>query len=149
MRAPDLPQARMATTLTLKVPRVDWAAVIAGAKTQFRACGRGYPTFDKVELPRPVVLYSRQPFRAEPETRIAVLENVYKEPLAAITDEGLAAEGVADLAEFRRYWIERHTRGGGFKPLAIVNVYCIALWQDDDLERFGDVFMRYFYGPWL
>lgn len=144
----DVIPVHRACTLRLRVPREDWAPVIAGTKTQFRGVGRGCPNFDKVQLPRPIVLYSHQPFREEAETRLAVLEQVWKEPLAAITPEGLAAEGMSDVKEFRRYWIDRHKRSG-FKPLAMVTVYSIELWREGDRERFGDNFMQFFYGPWL
>lgn len=150
---PELP-VRRASTLTLKVARVDWAPVIAGTKTQFRGNGRGSPTFDNVQLPRPVVLYSVQPIRRDVETRLAVLERVRREPLASISPEDLAAEGMADLKEFRLYWTARHRnrghgKGAGFKPLQIVNVYELSLWREGDRERFGDVFMQFFYGPFL
>lgn len=146
-RPPEIPLYR-ATTLSLRVPRVDWAAVSAGTKTQFRACGRGAPQFSRVKLPRPVVLHSKPVFTQERMTRLGVLEDVYREPLGAITPEGLAAEGIESLAEFRRYWILRNPTGG-FKPLTLVHVYCISLWQDSDRERFGGVLIDHLYGPWL
>lgn len=145
--AVDLP-IRSAQTLRLQVPRVDWAPIIAGVKTQLRRNGRGAPQLHRVSLPRPIVIYSVQPFRTDPETRLAVIESVSKEPLGAITPEGLAAEGFESLGEFRRYWMERHSRGQ-FKPLGIVNVYTLRPWRAGDREHFGEVLLSFLYGPWL
>jgi hypothetical protein len=135
-----------ASTLFLRVPRVDWAAVIAGEKTQFRRVGHTLAS-DNMSFPRPVVLHSRPPYRDTIEMRLAVLEDISREPLGAITAESLAAENIADLRAFRRYWISRHKVG--FRPLTIVNVYCIALWQPGDRERFADVLFEHLYGTWL
>lgn len=142
---PELP-VRSAKTLMMRVPRVDWAAICAGTKTQLRGVGGGMPAFGNVKLPRPIVIYSFVRFRATAEQRLHVIESVELEPLGAITPEGLAAEGMADLKEFRRYWIERYD---GFKPLCVVKVYTLRPWQDGDRERFGDVLLSYLYGPWL
>jgi hypothetical protein len=142
-------ERRRASTLVLYVPRMDWAAVTAGVKTQWRAAGRGAHKYDEMALPRPVVLHSQSAFHREPDVHLAVLENVYREPLGAITAEGLAAEGMASLADFRVYWKERHKGSIGFKPLTIVNVYCVRPWCDGDRERFGDVLLEHLYGRWL
>jgi hypothetical protein len=141
-------QRRSIKTPMLYVPRVDWSAVTAGVKTQWRAAGRGNPKF-KLELPCPVVLHSQTIFRAEPDVCLAILEDVRREPLGAISPEDLAAEGMANLQEFRRYWTLRHGDGLGFRPLTIVNVYSVRLWRDGDRERFGDVLLEHLYGRWL
>lgn len=133
-------------TLSLRVPRVDWSAITAGTKTQLRHGARFGASFR--DLPRPVVLYSFQQFRRDADFKLAVLEDCYKEPLGAITPEGLAAEGVADLKAFRTYWSHRHHRGG-FDPLLTVAVYCLAPWRAGDRARFGDVLMERLYGEWL
>lgn len=138
---------RRTSTLFLRVPRVDWAAVIAGQKTQFRRVGRSLAA-DNMSFPRPVVLHSKPDYRDVTEVRLAVLEDIFREPLGAITPEGLAGEDVADLAEFRRYWARRHPHAG-FKPLTIVAVYRISLWQPGDRERFAELLLEHLYGPWL
>lgn len=143
---PEIPR-RTAATLSLRVPRVDWAPICAGTKTQLRIAGR-WSRFSQEALPRPIVLYSFQRYRSTAEFRLGVLEETIREPLGAITPEGLAAEGMADLKEFRRYWSDRHHQSG-FRPLTAVTVCCLRLWQDDDRERFGDILLTYLYGPWL
>ena len=147
-RHPDELVRRQLTTLFLRVPRGDWAQVIAGEKTQFRRIGRGPGATSNVEYPRPIVLHSKPEFRDVLEVRLAVLEDVFKEPLGAITPEGLAAENMPDLKAFRHYWSARHRRSR-FKPLTIVNVFCFSLWHDDDRERFGALLLEHLYGPWL
>lgn len=139
---------REASTLSLRIPRVDWAAVSAGTKTQLRAAGRSAPRFQHVKPPRPIVLYSFLRYRDTGEYRLHVLEDVFHEPLGAITPEGLAAEGMPDLKEFRRYWSARHS-DSGFRPLTSVTVYCLRPWRDGDREYFADVLLTYLYGPWL
>lgn len=139
---------RQTKTIQLKVPRVDWAAVIAGEKTQWRDTAHG-PQFDLTDLPRPVVLHSYQKFRRDAEARLAVLESAEREPLGAISPESLAAEGMASLSDFRKYWIERHKRVGYFMPLTTVMVYTVRPWQPDDREHFADKLLTYLYGPWL
>lgn len=139
---------RKASTLSLRVPRVDWAAISAGTKTQLRGVGRGMPRFLAITPPRPIVLYSFMRFRDTAEFRLHVLEDVFYERLGAITPEGLAAEGMADLKEFRRYWSDRHHQSG-FKPLTRVTVYCLRPWRDGDRERMADILIDHLYGPWL
>jgi hypothetical protein len=142
-------ERRQTGTLVLYVPREDWAAVTAGTKRQWRAGGRGGPIFDRVRLPCPVVLHSQTVFRGDPDTCLAVLEDVRREPLGAISPEDLAAEGMASLAEFRTYWKQRHNYNIGFKPLSIVSVYCVRPWRDGDRERFADQLLEHLYGAWL
>lgn len=133
------------STAILRVPRVDWSAIIAGTKTQLRHGPRGKPLGT---LPRPVVVYSHQNFKSDADARLVALEDITREPLGAISPEGLAAEGFDSLKEFRRYWALRH-HSHTFNPLLIVNVYHLALWTDGDRARFGDKLMTDLYGDWL
>jgi hypothetical protein len=140
------PAPRKASTLMLHVPRVDWTAVSTGVKTQWRSARNNAPRYN---TPRPVVLQSQSALGTEPETCLAVLEDVHREPLGAISPEDLAAEGMASLAEFRSYWKQRHNYSIGFQPLTIVTVFSVRLWRDGDREFFADVLLEHLYGPWL
>jgi hypothetical protein len=143
------PCRQVIKTPMLRVPRHDWAAITTGAKRQFRICGRGNPpTFTK-HLPTPVVLHSQTQFQTQPRTCMGVVEEVRREPLGAISPEDLEAEGFQTLAEFRRYWIDRHEYSVGFKPLSIVGVYTVRPWREGDRELFGEALLTYLFGQWL
>lgn len=139
---------RYASTLMLHVPRVDWANVSAGVKCQWRAVGHGDSPPKYGALPRPVVLHSQSAFHTDSQACLAVLEDVRKEPLGAISAEDLAAEGMADLAEFRAYWRARYTIAG-YRPLTIVHVYNVRQWRDGDRDFFAHELLEHLYGPWL
>lgn len=143
------PTQREATTLRLKVPRMDWPAVVCGEKRQFRLPVRMGPDLRFVDLPRPVVAYTLSPLIGEMETRLMVVTAFDRGPLGAITQEDIELEGFANLPEFRRYWKHRFHRTGGFKPLMPVNAYTLRPWAADDAESFGRVLLEHLYGEYL
>lgn len=139
---------RHATTLSLRVPRVDWAAICAGAKTEFRTSGRGSRAGVHIDLPRPVVAYSYAQYRQDPDTQLLVLEESWHEPLGAISAESLRREGFESMADFRRYWQGRHDHRL-FKPLSRVQAYRVRPWTPDDREPMADKLLSDLYGAWL
>lgn len=136
---------RHAKTLFLRVPAADWQLVTRGHKREFRAAsGRG-SGLHFVETPTPVVAYMER--RGKYESRLMVLEERRTEPLGAITEESLRAEGFETLAEFRRYWMKRERRR--FLPTRDCVVYRVRPWQPGDAESFAEVILERLYGEWL
>lgn len=148
-RSPDLPLAH-AYTQYLRIPLVDWPAISQGRKTEFRAAGRHAAPARKLKAPAPVVGYALQRFRADTESRLFVLEEVWTEPLMAISPESLSREGFRTIREFRVYWNKRHTKpGSGFKPFSTVNVYRLRPWREGDRDWLGARLIEHLYGDWL
>ena len=151
MARPSHEWKRVATTLFLRVPRGDWAAICAGSKTEFRASGKGARHGEHANLPKPVVAYSYLQYREEPQTALLVLEDSWVEPLGAISAESIAREGFASMSEFRTYWITRHTSHGGgtFKPLSRVQAYRVRPWTPEDRPAMADKLLVDLYGEFL
>jgi hypothetical protein len=124
------------------VPRGDWAAVVHGVKREFRV-----PQLSKIKAPRPVVLYSISD-TGDVDTAMAVLEDTWQEPLGAITQRSLLAEGFRAYAEFRGYWRRRHPKQG-FRPLTRVQVFAPRPWTPDDDVDQARWLLRELYGPFL
>lgn len=126
----------------LMVPRVDWPDVLAGAKTEFRHYGRlrfiG-------ETPRPAIIYSIAPATGEVESRLAILEWAWEEPMGALSPESLANEGFDDLGEFRRYIDQRYPKGG-FRPLAFTRCYRIRIATAEDRDEMAEWALRSLFG---
>ena len=138
-------QHRLSTTF-VRVHADDWPAVKNGIKREFRG-GRGASsrTFN-VECPTPVVAYCiRAP--NDYEARVMVLTNTWQEPLGAISDQSLAAEGFDTLAAFRRYWMLRERKR--FQPTRMVFVYQVRPWEPDDLTELGVKLIDRLYGDFL
>ena len=81
------------------------------------------------------------------DSKIMVLEDLWREPLGAISAESLAAEGFETLDEFRRHWIGRERRL--FPPLRITTVYRIRPWTPDDDQAMAECVLRHLYGEHL
>jgi hypothetical protein len=136
---------RTARTTFLRVPADDWIAVKRGVKREFRGGPGTASAFHGIEPPTPVVAYRVR--RGEHEAKLMVLERAWQEPLGAISEESLAAEGFESFAEFRRYWIRRTRRR--FMPTRRVWVYRVRPWSDADMEPLAlRLFMR-LYGEHL
>lgn len=146
---PEFPQ-RQVKTQFLRVPRVDWLKVRAGAKTELRAAGRHALGHWRLPvLPMAVVGYSFQRFRADADSCLLIVEKAWSEPLGSITAESLAAEGFAELADFKRYWRERHN-SVGYKPLSTVQVVQLRPFvPETDVRLIGDVLVDRLFGRWL
>ena len=77
-----------------------------------------------------------------------VLEAVWREPLGTISEESLANEGYATMAEFRRGWVIRERRR--FPLLDTVTVHRVRPWTPDDAAAMGDALLRHhLYGDLL
>lgn len=134
---------RSVKTAFLRVPEVDWPAVRQGIKREFRS---SYAALTKTQTPTPVVAWCKK--GDEYEHRFMVLTHVGREPLSAITPEGLAAEGFASFAEFRRYWVARHHRHR-FEPGRMVTVYRVRPWTPDDRSTMGEYLFDRIYGEYV
>lgn len=130
-------------TTFLRVPLVDWAAVSTGIKREFRGgSGRDVTQLWNVKPPTPVVAYTVYPGPRH-DAKLMVLTKTWREPLGAISDESLAAEGFIDIAHFRRYWMARTKRR--FTPLMQVQVYRVRPWAEGDDEILGAALVRRLY----
>lgn len=145
-RGPKPYRQRQTSTAFVRVPHAEWAAVKHGAKREFRAGSGQHSALWNVTTPSPAVAHSMNG-RGDYDSVLMVLENVWREPLGAISAESLTAEGFATFAEFRRAWVVREKRW--FPPLRITTVYRVRPWTDDDTARMGQVLLGHLYGDFL
>lgn len=136
---------RQARTIFLRVPAADWPLVSRGKKREFRAASGQVSALQFVEPPTPVVAYTER--RGQHEGIIMVLERRWREPLGAITEESLEAEGFHTFEAFRRYWMQREKRR--FRPTREVTVYRVRPWTPDDIEVFSLRILEHLYGEWI
>jgi hypothetical protein len=130
----------------VRVPRAEWAAVTCGSKREFRAaCGK-HSALWNVKVPTPAIAYTVSTL-GEYASMIMVLEDVWREPLGAISPISLAAEGFESISEFRRHWIEREHRP--FPPLRVTTVYRLRPWTAADDIEMADAVLRHLYGEHL
>lgn len=142
-RGPKPFTQRRMSTVFVRVPSAEWAAVRYGHKREFRAaCGK-HSALWSVATPTPAVAYTVNSY-GHYDSALMVLDDVWREPLGAITAESLAAEGCESFAEFRRAWIEREKRW--FPPLRMTTVYRIRPWAQDDDAQMADLLLRRLYG---
>lgn len=138
-----------AVTTFLRVPRGDWTAVKIGAKTEFRASGRGVTLLNRVTPPVAVVAWTIDASRQH-HSALMVLEETWAEEVGAIAGrpESLEREGFESMAHFRRYWMARK----GFRPFDFmerVQVYRVRPWRDDDLDDLGRRLIQRLYAEHL
>ncbi len=145
-RGPNPYRQHQTSTVFLRVPRADWAAVKHGAKREFRAASGRHSALWNVATPSPAVAYTINT-RGEYDGALIVLENVWREPLGAISEESLTAEGFATFPEFRRAWMLREKRR--FPPLRMTTVYRVRPWADHDATCMGCALLRHLYGDFL
>lgn len=124
-----------ARTTFLRVPSGDWASVRIGAKTEFRATGRAATQVWNISCPALVVAYAVTNARDDHDSKLMVLEETWKEPLGAISEESLRREGFPTMGHFRRYWMGRTKRR--FRPLTEVHVYRVRPFEEADLATLG------------
>jgi len=140
-----IPRATARTTF-LRIPRGDWAAVTVGDKTEFRSPGGpGTPLRNYLSPPSPVIVYSpRTPSGGPLKFTLMALEEVWREPLGAISAESLANEGFESLDTFRRYWKDRFDRRRfAWDPLKPVTVFRLRPWRgEEDDAYFGRLFLE-------
>lgn len=136
-----------ASTLFLRVPVNEWNRVKRGAKSEFRAAPGAQSQLLSVTPPMPVVAYSvnRQ---GRHDAALMVLEAMWREPLGAISEPSLAAEGFESLAEFRRHWVVTYRKR--FTPTRIVTVYRVRPWRVDlDEGVMSRRLLEHLYGEWI
>lgn len=137
---------RQARTAFLRVPTADWIVVRRGIKREFRASPRAVSKLWSIEPPTPVVAYRYHESHGY-DSKLMVLEDTWIEPLGAISEESLKAEGFANLAEFRRYFMARErTR---FKPTRKITVYRVRPWLPADARFFGARLFGRLYGEFV
>lgn len=134
---------RHAWTTFLRVPDHSWLEVKHGSLTEFR-----YRRLSIVGLepPCPVVCYRTGGTNQDYDSRVMVLEEVWREPLGAISQDSLDRLGMT-FPEFRRDWVER--RGKGFEPLLEFNVFRVRQFERADLEPLGARLIERLYGAFL
>jgi hypothetical protein len=126
------------------VPAEDWPAVKTGHKREFRSRAVLPHLLADGVVPTAVVAYMTRRVSGQHERKLMVLERSWREPLAAISEDSIKAEGFPDMAHFRRYWTSRtKTR---FRPLDMVQVFNVRPFTDDDIAVVGAVLFRRLYG---
>lgn len=135
---------------SLRIPRLDWARVVVGEKTEIRHAGRGATLAAtlKERVPLPIIGWSVAKFGGNAQHELLVAEAAWVEPLGAITAESIANEGFASFQEFQAYWKERHI-SVGFRPLHKVQVVKVRPWRDGDRDFFAAKIIEHIYGQWL
>lgn len=145
-RGPRPYTQRQTSTVFVRVPRAEWAPLTVGVKREFRAAGGKHSALWNVHLPSPAVAYTINSFGTY-DSSMMVLEDVWREPLGAISSASLAAEGFDSIGEFRRHWMEReHSR---FLPLRMTTVYRMRPWTEDDDREMARVLLGRLYGDFL
>lgn len=130
----------------MRVPRAEWTAVTVGGKREFRAgCGKHSPLWNAV-TPTPAVAYTIDGF-GRYHSSMMVLEDVWREPLGAISPASLAAEGFESIGQFRRHWMDREHRR--FPPLRMTTVYRVRPWAEGDDRTMAVVVLGRLYGDFL
>lgn len=130
------------------VPRVDWADVLAGVKTEFRHYGGTTIEYNRGSgwtLPEPVVLYCPNDLTEDVDTALGTLDAAWMEPMGAISAESLAREGFATLTDFRRYIGERYPRAG-FRPMARCRCFRVHPLTVEECAAFKDKLWDRMYG---
>ncbi|HEX4033224.1 MAG TPA: hypothetical protein VHX66_02160 [Solirubrobacteraceae bacterium] len=145
-RGPKPYSQRQASTIFVRVPSDDWYLVKGGYKREVRSRQSSTAALQKRSLPLPCVAYRLHPQHGY-DSVLMVLEAVWREPLGAISEESLAAEGYATMAEFRRAWVIREKRR--FPLLAPVTVHRVRPWTSEDAAEMGAALLRQLYGEFL
>lgn len=139
---------RVAKTIFLPVPSMDWAVVKQGHKREFRVPegASGSQKWNMV-CPVPIVLYKKVANGATPDDCMAVLDATWREPLGAISAESIANEGFESMGHFRRYWMDRTKRR--FEPLATVVVFQVRPFTSDDIMPSALGLLHRLYGEFM
>jgi hypothetical protein len=145
-RGPKPYSQRQASTIFVRVHSDDWHAVKGGYKREIRSRQSSLTVLQGLSLPTPCVAF-RFHRQYGYDAVLMVLEAVWREPLGAISDESIAAEGYATMADFRRAWIIREKRR--FPLLAPVTVYKVRPRTPEDAAGMGEALLRQLYGEFL
>jgi hypothetical protein len=134
------------STIFVRVPTAEWGAVRSGRKREFRARAGNQVALGGIETPLPFVAYRLDRYHAY-DALLMVLERVWREPLAAISAESLAAEGYDSFDAFRRAWVIRERRW--FRPLDVITAYKVRPWKPGDAAEMGGELLQRLYGDFL
>ena len=145
-RGPKPYSQHQASTIFVRVPSEDWHAVRGGYKREIRTRQSSLAAVQGLSLPLPCVAYRRHAQYGY-DAVLMVLEAVWQEPLGAISEESIANEGYATMAEFRRAWTIREKRR--FPLLAPVTVHRVRPWMPEDGATMGRALLRQLYGEFL
>ena len=124
--------------------------VSTGLVTEFRGAAGNASHLQGTPLPTLAVAYRRRLAVREYDYRLMLLEDVRKEALGAITDDGLGRAGYTGegaFARFRRDWMINEKRR--FDPLRVVFVYRVRPIEEGDLERVGASLVGHLYREYL
>jgi hypothetical protein len=124
--------------------------VSTGRISEFRAAAGNASQLWAVPLPTFAVVYRPRRGSGEWDYRVMTLEDVRREALGTVTNEGLARagyEGENAFARFRRDWVIREKKP--FEPLRTVFVYQVRPIADDDLVRVGLSLVTHLYGRYI
>jgi hypothetical protein len=145
-RGPKPYNQHHASTIFVRVPSDEWHAVKGGYKREIRSRQSSTTAIQGLSLPTPCVAYRLHPHHGY-DAALMVLEGVWREPLGAISEESIANEGYATMAEFRRAWVMREKRR--FPLLAPVTVHRVRPWTPEDAAGMGKALLRQLYGEFL
>lgn len=142
----------------LRVPRLDWAMLMTGEKREFRVRRGHQPA--QLQTPVPVVIYSLASYGgSDMRQALMVCEDQWDEPLSAMNDDSIAAEGYKTLAEFRLYWGMRHRKDtrdvrathepAKFNPFEKVIAYRLRPWrgEQDEIDMGRELIRRLYLEP--
>jgi hypothetical protein len=145
-RGPKPYAQHQASTIFVRVPSDDWHAVKGGYKREIRSRQSSLAALHDLSLPLPCVAYRLHPHYGY-DAVLMVLEAVWREPLGAISEESIAAEGYPTMAQFRRAWVIREKRR--FPLTAPVTVHRVRLCEPDDAAEMGAALLRQLYREFL
>lgn len=136
------PHQTYISTMVLQVPPYDWPLVKRGEKREFRRLNAGGSRLRKAFLPLPVWAYSET--AAREEGQMMILEGLRLEPVGSISDASIAAEGFANVEEFKHYWMLKT----GERPRLAhkVQVVNVRPWGDDDDALMASQVLKVLYG---
>lgn len=134
------------STVFVRVPSDDWHAVKGGYKREIRSRQSSAGALQSLSPPTPCVAW-RLHRQYGYDSVLMVLEAVWREPLGAISEESIANEGYATMAEFRRAWVIREKRR--FPLLAPVTVHRLRPWTFEDGAAMGQAVLRQLYGEFV
>lgn len=117
----------------LRVPASEWLEVKHGVKDEYRNT-RPSLSLSRVQKPTPVIAFTVSANNFD--SRLMVIEEAWKEPLGAISEESLRREGFETLREFKTHWTSRRRRR--FNPLLPVYVYRVRHLEEGEERKWAD-----------
>lgn len=122
----------------LRVPASEWLEVKHGVKNEFRNTMASV-SLSRIQKPTPVVTFTSAHNRFQQnefDCRLMILEEAWREPLGAISQESLEREGFETLHDFKVHWTSKRRRR--FNPLLPVYVYRVRHVEGDWKREWAD-----------